>query len=114
MRISMGCKSLHAATLLEVLRVVQQHIWKRKQHPRSVVKCEAAWSVLQPILILIDNAPLPLSQCMSTNVAVQRDASPLEGPPRIYLHETLSPLDALLNTRDARGTFAQGQALATP
>ena len=76
-----------ATTLLDLLMAVQGHI-RQGNDPE--------WKRVQVILIMIDNSPLP-SQI-------------IDPAPRRFAPELLSPLDALMKTRDARGSYAQCEA----
>jgi len=73
-----------ASTLMDVLRAVQWRIQSKN------------WTNVEPRIILIDNDPIALKSKLNTSR---------------LMSETLSPVQALLNTRTARGSYAVEQAL---
>ncbi len=82
-----------ATTALEVLEAVQGAI---DQHPEWPVR-------LVPAVIEIRNGPTSEPPGKGASPA----PTPAPGPGHDLLGELLDPLDTLLNTRDARGSFSQ-------
>ncbi|MBI3882327.1 MAG: hypothetical protein HY301_20000 [Verrucomicrobia bacterium] len=78
-----------ATTLMNLLTVIEQHM--------ALTNNVAKWSNVKPVIVLIDNDPI-------------RNPSPKVRPVR-FMSETLSPVLALLHTRDARGSYASQEAL---
>ena len=83
-----------ASTLMDALRSVQWRI--QTNH----------WTEVEPRLILISNEPIP--QSSATTNWMSKFPGDVLGR---LLREALSPVRALLNTRNARGNYAMEQAL---
>jgi hypothetical protein len=83
-----------ASTLMDALRAVQWRI--QTNH----------WTDVEPRIILISNEPIPQSS-VTTNWMSKFPGDVLGR----LMRETLSPIRALLNTRNARGNYAMEQAL---
>jgi len=79
-----------AATLMNALDAVRRHIGADREK----------WAGIEPTLILIDNDPLPMPGAKTDSPRPYR-----------FLPETLSPVYAMLNTRDARCSYASQEIL---
>ena len=63
-----------------------------------------------PKLIMISNNPLanaPVPEGAKKGGTVTTEAEAKRSEPSTFLEDAMAPVDALLNTRDARGTYAQ-------
>jgi hypothetical protein len=89
-----------ATTLLDLMDAIRRHIDANKAG-------NPAWNQVRIHLVLIDNNPLP-----PPPAPPEPGHTPAPDPaPRRFAAELMSPLDALMATRDARGSYAQCEAV---
>lgn len=95
-----------ATTALDILREITTEMGQAGSDLSDTV----------PKLIMISNNPTanaPMPEGATKNTAVTIEAEQKRSEPSTFLEDAIAPVDALLHTRDARGTYAQraiGQA----